>query len=83
MTLYLYLIKQTLFPYAFNLLDACEVGTVLEGSKHKNRRGNLLKEATGKLNAWFVAYLLHLYLTDVVKQELIKQTNLNYNMLEL
>lgn len=45
-------------------------------SKQRKRRGNLPKETTDKLRAWFVAHLHHPYPTEDEKQELMRQTGL-------
>ncbi len=44
--------------------------------KQRKRRGNLPKETTDKLRAWFVAHLHHPYPTEDEKQDLIRQTGL-------
>ena len=48
----------------------------MEATKHRKRRGNLPKETTDKLRAWFVAHLNHPYPTEDEKQELMRQTKL-------
>lgn len=48
----------------------------MEATKHRKRRGNLPKETTDKLRAWFVAHLHHPYPTEDEKQELMRQTKL-------
>lgn len=45
-------------------------------NKQRKRRGNLPKETTDKLRAWFVAHLQHPYPTEDEKQELMRQTGL-------
>jgi Homeobox KN domain len=45
-------------------------------NKQRKRRGNLPKETTDKLRAWFVAHLQHPYPTEDEKQDLMKQTGL-------
>ena len=45
-------------------------------NKQRKRRGNLPKETTDKLRAWFLAHLHHPYPTEEEKQQLMKQTNL-------
>lgn len=45
-------------------------------SKQRKRRGNLPKETTDKLRAWFIAHLQHPYPTEDEKQELMRQTGL-------
>jgi hypothetical protein len=52
-------------------------------SKQRKRRGNLPKETTDKLRAWFVAHLQHPYPTEDEKQELMRQTGLQMSMLLL
>jgi hypothetical protein len=58
--------------YGYGGLDAGDVND----SKQRKRRGNLPKETTDKLRAWFVAHLQHPYPTEDEKQELMRQTNL-------
>lgn len=45
-------------------------------NKQRKRRGNLPKETTDKLRAWFVAHLHHPYPTEDEKQDLMRQTGL-------
>lgn len=45
-------------------------------SKQRKRRGNLPKETTDKLRAWFVSHLQHPYPTEDEKQDLMRQTGL-------
>jgi hypothetical protein len=52
----------------------------MEATKHRKRRGNLPKETTDKLRAWFVAHLHHPYPTEDEKQELMRQTRLQMSM---
>lgn len=54
-----------------------ELGIGMSGdNKQRKRRGNLPKETTDKLRAWFVAHLHHPYPTEDEKQELMRQTGL-------
>jgi hypothetical protein len=55
-----------------------DVGSMGYGgdSKQRKRRGNLPKETTDKLRAWFVAHLQHPYPTEDEKQDLMRQTGL-------
>jgi Homeobox KN domain len=53
----------------------------MDATKHRKRRGNLPKETTDKLRAWFVAHLHHPYPTEDEKQELMRQTRLQMSML--
>lgn len=54
-----------------------ELGMGMGGdNKQRKRRGNLPKETTDKLRAWFVAHLHHPYPTEDEKQELMRQTGL-------
>lgn len=54
-----------------------EMGMGMSGdNKQRKRRGNLPKETTDKLRAWFVAHLHHPYPTEDEKQELMRQTGL-------
>ncbi|KAK0710921.1 homeobox KN domain-containing protein [Lasiosphaeris hirsuta] len=45
-------------------------------NKQRKRRGNLPKETTDKLRAWFVAHLNHPYPTEDEKQKLMQRTGL-------
>ncbi|KAI3336445.1 hypothetical protein HD806DRAFT_6084 [Xylariaceae sp. AK1471] len=56
------------------------MGTNGDG-KQRKRRGNLPKETTDKLRAWFVAHLHHPYPTEDEKQELMRQTGLLMNQI--
>ncbi|KAJ8128240.1 hypothetical protein O1611_g5395 [Lasiodiplodia mahajangana] len=49
--------------------------------KQRKRRGNLPKETTDKLRAWFVAHLHHPYPTEDEKQELMRETGLQMNQI--
>ena len=82
MILHSYSIEQPLFSYVRDLPDACEVGTVPEGTKRKKRKGNLPKEATDKLRDWFINHLHHPYPTDDEKQELMRQIGLHFSKLQ-
>jgi len=44
--------------------------------KQRKRRGNLPKETTDKLRAWFMSHLTHPYPTEDEKQELMRHTGL-------
>lgn len=50
-------------------------------NKQRKRRGNLPKETTDKLRAWFVAHLQHPYPTEDEKQDLMRQTGLQINQI--
>lgn len=50
-------------------------------TKQRKRRGNLPKETTDILRAWFVAHLHHPYPTEDEKQDLMRQTGLQMSML--
>ncbi|EQL03482.1 homeobox domain-containing protein [Ophiocordyceps sinensis CO18] len=50
-------------------------------AKQRKRRGNLPKETTDKLRAWFMAHLQHPYPTEDEKQELMRQTGLQMNQI--
>lgn len=50
-------------------------------AKQRKRRGNLPKETTDKLRAWFVAHLQHPYPTEDEKQDLMRQTGLQMSEL--
>jgi hypothetical protein len=58
------------FPYGLEVSDGSN------DSKQRKRRGNLPKETTDKLRAWFVAHLQHPYPTEDEKQDLMRQTGL-------
>jgi hypothetical protein len=65
-------------------LDQPEMGGMAgaaEGTKSRKRRGNLPKETTDKLRAWFKAHLHHPYPTEEEKQELMRQTGLQMSKL--
>ncbi|OTB20491.1 hypothetical protein K445DRAFT_86675 [Daldinia sp. EC12] len=49
--------------------------------KQRKRRGNLPKETTDKLRAWFHAHLSHPYPTEEEKQQLMKDTGLQLNQI--
>ena len=49
---------------------------VVGDNKQPKRRGNLPKETTDKLRAWFMAHVSHPYPTEDEKQELMRQTGL-------
>ncbi|KAE8454237.1 hypothetical protein EG329_005162 [Mollisiaceae sp. DMI_Dod_QoI] len=49
--------------------------------KQRKRRGNLPKETTDKLRAWFFAHLTHPYPTEDEKQDLMRQTGLQMNQI--
>ena len=53
-----------------------EMGGMHGDTKQRKRRGNLPKETTDKLRAWFVAHMNHPYPTEDEKQELMRQTGL-------
>lgn len=50
-------------------------------NKQRKRRGNLPKETTDKLRAWFMAHLNHPYPTEDEKQKLMQQTGLQMNQI--
>lgn len=56
-------------------------GGLVGETKQRKRRGNLPKETTDKLRAWFVAHLQHPYPTEDEKQELMRQTGLQMNQI--
>lgn len=59
-----------------------ELGMAPNGEgKQRKRRGNLPKETTDKLRAWFVSHLQHPYPTEDEKQELMRQTGLQMSKL--
>ncbi|KAG0647445.1 PBX knotted homeobox 2 [Hyphodiscus hymeniophilus] len=61
-------------PYETDINDGID-------GKQRKRRGNLPKETTDKLRAWFVAHLQHPYPTEDEKQELMRQTGLQMNQI--
>lgn len=56
------------------------VGRNYEG-KQRKRRGNLPKETTDKLRAWFHSHLSHPYPTEDEKQQLMTETGLQLNQI--
>lgn len=52
-------------------------------SKQRKRRGNLPKETTDKLRAWFSEHLHHPYPSEDEKQDLMTQTGLQMSKLIL
>ncbi|KAK1769163.1 hypothetical protein QBC33DRAFT_344992 [Phialemonium atrogriseum] len=57
-------------------------GTVpIKDGKRPKRRGNLPKEATDSLRAWFITHLKHPYPTEEEKQQLLGQTGLEMNQI--
>jgi hypothetical protein len=63
------------FPYLADAADG-------EG-KQRRRRGNLPKETTDKLRAWFLTHLGHPYPAEDEKQELMRQTGLQMSKFNL
>ncbi|KAL1901352.1 homeodomain superfamily [Sporothrix stenoceras] len=53
----------------------------LGDSKQRKRRGNLPKETTDKLRAWFSDHLHHPYPSEDEKQDLMTQTGLQMNQI--
>ncbi|KAI1105938.1 hypothetical protein F4804DRAFT_90861 [Jackrogersella minutella] len=73
-------------PYDPHIHDAYmrirEYGMGMNGEgKQRKRRGNLPKETTDKLRAWFVAHLHHPYPSEEEKQDLMRQTGLQLNQI--
>ncbi|GAW11181.1 hypothetical protein ANO14919_005230 [Xylariales sp. No.14919] len=68
------------FQESFMRIGDFSMGTNGDG-KQRKRRGNLPKETTDKLRAWFVAHLHHPYPTEDEKQELMRQTGLQMNQI--
>jgi hypothetical protein len=58
-------------------------GGLVGETKQRKRRGNLPKETTDKLRAWFVAHLQHPYPTEDEKQELMRQTGLQMSKFDI
>ncbi|KAI1213051.1 uncharacterized protein F4807DRAFT_309766 [Annulohypoxylon truncatum] len=68
--------------YHENLMRIRDFGMVMNGEgKQRKRRGNLPKETTDKLRAWFVAHLQHPYPSEEEKQDLMRQTGLQLNQI--
>ncbi|KAI2642873.1 hypothetical protein GGS21DRAFT_196728 [Xylaria nigripes] len=68
--------------YIPRLVRVDSYGVTMNGeNRHRKRRGNLPKETTEKLRAWFVEHLTHPYPTEDEKQELMRQTNLQMNQI--
>ncbi|KJZ76100.1 hypothetical protein HIM_04556 [Hirsutella minnesotensis 3608] len=61
--------------------EASRQGDSGSDGKQRKRRGNLPKETTDKLRAWFVAHLQHPYPTEDEKQDLMRQTGLQMNQI--
>ncbi|CAK7220357.1 homeodomain super [Sporothrix bragantina] len=53
----------------------------LNDSNQRKRRGNLPKETTDKLRAWFADHLHHPYPSEDEKQDLMEQTGLQMNQI--
>ncbi|KAI1378341.1 hypothetical protein F4677DRAFT_392016 [Hypoxylon crocopeplum] len=65
-----------------NFMRIGEFGMGMNGdSKQRKRRGNLPKETTDKLRAWFVAHLHHPYPSEEEKHDLMRQTGLQMNQI--
>ncbi|KAI0840555.1 hypothetical protein F5Y06DRAFT_243071 [Hypoxylon sp. FL0890] len=65
-----------------NYMRMREYGMGINGEgKQRKRRGNLPKETTDKLRAWFVAHLHHPYPSEEEKQDLMRQTGLQLNQI--
>lgn len=64
------------YPQDYMRVGELGVVGVNGDGKQRKRRGNLPKETTDKLRAWFVAHLHHPYPTEDEKQELVRQTGL-------
>jgi len=62
--------SSTNYPYGIEMAEPGSEG------KQRKRRGNLPKETTDKLRAWFHAHIQHPYPTEDEKQELMRQTGL-------
>ncbi|KAI2630881.1 hypothetical protein GGR54DRAFT_627960 [Hypoxylon sp. NC1633] len=59
-----------------------EFGVGMHGdSKQRKRRGNLPKETTDKLRAWFVGHLHHPYPSEEEKHDLMRATGLQMNQI--
>ncbi|KAI1144027.1 hypothetical protein F5Y05DRAFT_363422 [Hypoxylon sp. FL0543] len=65
-----------------NYMHMRDYGVGINGEgKQRKRRGNLPKETTDKLRAWFVAHLHHPYPSEEEKQDLMRQTGLQLNQI--
>ncbi|KAI0382902.1 hypothetical protein F5Y04DRAFT_35031 [Hypomontagnella monticulosa] len=65
-----------------NYMRVHEMSMSMNGDgKQRKRRGNLPKETTDKLRAWFVAHLHHPYPSEEEKQDLMRQTGLQLNQI--
>lgn len=65
-----------------NFMRVSEFGVGINGdNKQRKRRGNLPKETTDKLRAWFVAHLHHPYPSEEEKHDLMRQTGLQMSKL--
>lgn len=65
-------------PHYHDAAHFGDLGSAAAGAdtKQRKRRGNLPKETTDKLRAWFMAHLTHPYPTEDEKQDLMRQTGL-------
>ncbi|CAH0043210.1 unnamed protein product [Clonostachys solani] len=61
--------------------DLGHIAALSGDGKQRKRRGNLPKETTDKLRAWFMAHLSHPYPTEDEKQDLMRQTGLQMNQI--
>lgn len=61
--------------------DLGHIAALSGETKQRKRRGNLPKETTDKLRAWFMAHLSHPYPTEDEKQDLMRQTGLQMNQI--
>ncbi|GFP59441.1 homeobox protein PKNOX2 [Trichoderma asperellum] len=70
-------------PHYHDAAHFGDLGSATAGAdtKQRKRRGNLPKETTDKLRAWFVAHLSHPYPTEDEKQDLMRQTGLQMTMI--
>ncbi|TVY84093.1 Homeobox protein homothorax, partial [Lachnellula suecica] len=69
---------QPMYPasqYTYGMSDS------VHDNKQRKRRGNLPKDTTDKLRAWFMANLNHPYPTEDQKQDLMRQTHLQINQI--
>ncbi|KAL6902999.1 homeobox KN domain-containing protein [Trichoderma evansii] len=70
-------------PHYHDAAHFGDLGSATAGAdtKQRKRRGNLPKETTDKLRAWFAAHLSHPYPTEDEKQDLMRQTGLQMNQI--
>ncbi|KAJ2972340.1 hypothetical protein NUW58_g9203 [Xylaria curta] len=68
-------------PFPESYMRYGNFGMTSHGDGKRKRRGNLPKETTDKLRAWFHAHLTHPYPTEDEKQEFMRRTGLQMNQI--